>query len=437
MLYFPFKNYGEFCATYQAENLNGEKRRKNAVGLTLMKWVFVNRAGLENTGLFRWSRVKRVSTNDSALSDLCRLLGLPSLWQNGSHMRLPNNLFVCAPAYVAHDGEVTPEGAEVFVRKSGKIQLVKWGKIILNALHSLSLPASLPASVVNHVAEKLTEQCSAAVLKDAVALRVDDDFAAAYSSEACGGVDFHSCMCDAGYWPFYRNAVTAKVAALVGADGAIKARAILWPEVHGYTDPNTGEGKTLRMLDRVYFAAERYGKILLSKVTAAGLVDIYKPIGCDCRQATNIQAVNPDTLPGLIPCLLWVNCTLNGGNAVSYQDTFKEYDPETNRASVEDDVDETEYFDLGTTSGVYHRYYDEWAREYTSEDLVAVYYQDARYMTAESNADEYFVRCYDGNLYHHQEVALCAECGWHYPQEKTRYFSGLGVHICTDCLDNA
>lgn len=224
------------------------------------------------------------------------------------------------------------------------------------------------------------------------------DFEEIYSSRNRRG-DFHSCMTNSGNYTMYYYACKCHAAWLTDADGQMFARCVVFDEVH---DDTTGE--TLRLAERQYSDGmeDKFKKMLVDALISRKLIDGYKQIGADCHD-NRAFVLNDGT--SISSHKLRIDCELDGGDTVSYMDSFVYYDRDSYKAYNYDTVYYTD--ELNITDGVlgdvhWSNYHD----EYIPED-------DAYYV---ENRDDYFygdevVLDINGNYQFQNDCECCAECG--------------------------
>ena len=297
------------------------------------------------------------------------------------------------------DGDIS--SIRYFNHERDRIFKMKIGKMYKHLALSSNFGKLLPESVLLYLCEEITRRWECWISErlpknEELTLIVNDDFEAIYDSENYGGKDFHSCMTNRDLHTFYENAVKAKAAGLWNEGGKLLARCIIFTEV---MDVDSEE--ILRLAERQYSAGleEIYQRILIQKLIGGGYIDGYKKIGAGCG-AANAFVTNSGA--SLSDRKLYIKCNLDLDDPVSYQDSFKWYNLDENIAYNYEDWGAD--YDLATTEGYLEdcSNYDEWHEEYTSDDLVTVYYQDRSYTCSENRLDDFcWVPSSWSGEYHH------------------------------------
>ena len=271
-------------------------------------------------------------------------------------------------------------------------------------------------------------------------LHVDDDFESIYDSSWLEG-DFHSCMTNQGYHSFYEDAVEAKAAYLTNESDMIVARCVIYTNV---MDADDSEAKPLRLAERQYSSHcdEKLKRALVNKLIEGGHIDGYKRIGADCHDARNF-VLNDGT--SLKDRHLYIDCNLDWGDNLSYQDSFKHYDMEEGKAYNYDVSSWNTIYGLDTTNG---RLEDEdededemYYAQYQDRDVYEVtdVYYHGNEITCDSDDMDDFI--YWNDAYYHADDDLdnCPACGGtmlspeYYSDEL--YYSRLTdeYYCCPDC----
>jgi hypothetical protein len=231
-------------------------------------------------------------------------------------------------------------------------------------------------------------------------------------------------MNDENNHSFYYNAVSAK-AAWIERDNKIIARCIIFDSVH---DANTGE--ILRLAERQYSDTDRGKEILIGKLIAAEEIDGYKRFGACCSDSTAFVSAEGDDWSKRE---FFIDCELNGGDTVSYQDSFKYYDMDERRAY--NYYPGCNYHDLAITSGELEAEWDEYNGEYCSETVTVYFHGREISCNVEKLEDFYEI---NGDYYHYDDTEVCERCG-------DRFVSGEGYYsdlteceyCCEDCREIA
>lgn len=374
MIYIKsFSNYEEFKDVFGlVEHGNGVKSRKNKILLGALKdRQFVHFCLKMDlfSGLFSSTnmselkkfvrRYLRVASNGSRT--LC--FDLPSVFAISSYKyRLDNRNGLCDDFDVECVRYVNNETDRVYKMKAGKFIT----KLIEESDATNRLPEQIKRWVGEEFAREWKAYATANIPKEEnFTLHVGDsieDFSSIYDSDKCVG-DFGSCMVDDGQYGFYVNCVKASAAYITNADGDIVARCVIYDEV---TVEETGE--ILRLAERQYSKDKDdvLKQILIDKLIAEGRIDGYKRIGASCHDAKDF--VLNDGTP--FRKRMSIENSIDFGDTVSYQDSFKWLDIENGTAyNYEFGY---EYVDLAITDDtlpnahlgqIYCEYDEEWYDE--------------------------------------------------------------------------
>lgn len=267
----------------------------------------------------------------------------------------------------------------------GRIFKMKTGKFITRCIEECRIPREyMPEQLKRWIGEEFARDWQVYAeqrVSNDYTLHVDDDFEAIYDSGRCLG-DFGSCMTDKGHHTFYRDAIKAKAAYITDKDDMIVARCIV------YTDVWDENNNHYRLAERQYSSGQDdvLKQILVDKLIKAGEIDGYKRVGASCRDNKNFVRNNGESMREL---KLHIECCLEHGDVLSFQDSFVYYDYNDDRSyndssvSYDYELDSTnENFELdGNYSdwneciipegdSVYDDYYDDWMYSNQSEDAI-------------------------------------------------------------------
>lgn len=174
--------------------------------------------------------------------------------------------------------------------------------------------------------EEITELWKNKRLKDqSLKVIVNKDFHAIYDRDRRpeGAQNFDSCMDGDNNWNYYADHEDLYDAvSLQDDEGMIYARAIL---VHCF-DKNDNPHN---YLERIYCNQRMYKDLLFEKAKVEGLFDLYKDLNASCHESTAINDVATDRK---ISYRLYIPIHLETGDYMSYQDTFKWYYTEVDKA---------------------------------------------------------------------------------------------------------
>ena len=248
-------------------------------------------------------------------------------------------------------------------RDNDKVYKMKAGKIMRNCLESCKLTEKYCEQVIIYYCELFAEQWRSHVESnygDGLELHVNDNFCDIYDGYCLKG-DFGSCMTGNNQYSFYENAVKAKAAYLLNPCEEIVARCVIFTEVH-----SKDSDRVYRLAERQYASGQDnvLKRVLIDKLIQAGEIDGYKEVGVDCHSPRKF-VLNDGT--SLRDERLWIECELDWGNTISYQDSFKWFDYELQRADNYERCD----LDLAVTDSTlegmaFDDYHDRYCRETTT-----------------------------------------------------------------------
>ena len=235
-------------------------------------------------------------------------------------------------------------------------------------------------------------------------LIVDHDFAEIYSGEACAP-GMNSCMIDRNFHSFYRDSVKAKAARLVqDDDGIILARCVI------FTDVLDEEDKVWRLAERQYAKdqSDILKRALVDALIKAGEIDGYKQVGCDCGSSRSFCDLEGNSLSQK---KFRIECSLDFGDKLSYQDSFKYYSLDNCVAYNFTDVDYS--YNLDSTNGELEdddeeMYYAEY-QDRDAYEICDVYYHGSE-ITCDSDCMEDFEYFLDNYYHSEDDLTNCPEC---------------------------
>lgn len=389
MIYIKsFKNYEEFKELFGiVEHGNGVKSRKNKILLACLKdRTFIKKwlefkSFLENTG--RTAILNMANENDilsaknmNGLKQFAKFLlgegygGFDRFCKG--RFSVVNRISLADGKWLLHSGHMDidifnglcqdgdTKAVRYISKKDDKVYKMKAGKFITRCIEDSVLsffPEQLKRWLGEEFARDWQSYASMHVGEKMFTLNVDDKFWRIYDSDCCSG-DFGSCMTDKGFHSFYRDSIDAKAASLQNKDGEIVARCIVYPNVY------YGNGKRYRLAERQYAAGKSdvLKKMLVDALIEAGEIDGYKEVGAECHDCMNF-VLNDGT--SLQSKCLHIECHLEDGDTLSYQDSFKYYNEEKEIA-YNDDCYEYDA-ELDVTCGEYRateRRWSDWNDEY-------------------------------------------------------------------------
>lgn len=268
----------------------------------------------------------------------------------------------------------------------------------------------LPQQVVVWLCEQLVDEWKAFVADRCPEYELhigtnEWDFRKIYDDDYYDDEDFGSCMVNEGFHTFYSDAVTSRAAWLEDADGNVRARCVIYDNVHDE------DGKIWRLAERQYSAgcSDLLKRQLVNALIAAGEIDGYKLVGADCGSARSFVDNEGNSLRDK---KFWINCDLDSGDTVSYQDSFKWYNGSEHVAY--NYPESGAYEELDTTGGVWDgpSEYDEYHDEYVFETRFVYYH--GREIQCDCERLDDFVE-YRGDWFHEDDMIQCPECGCEFP----------------------
>ena len=500
MIYFPFKNYGEFKELFGVcEHGNGVKSRRNKILLSLYKnrsylhqiasapvaaWMepdcctYVEKLdrhvwhdelryevdypygvnlleAKDMTGLRE--RLYKILGN---VDGMCYRLNLNGRTFRSNVFSTDDFMGVCEDGdensirYVNHERD-----SRVFKMKAGKLLR----KVVEEAR---GLDDILTEQVKIWLCEQFAEEWKAyaSQFTSDFELHVGDNFSDIYDSDYLDG-HFSSCMVDRGFHEFYSRAVNAKAAYLTkkgqhGEYNSIVARCIIFPEVHV-----CDSDKVLRLAERQYASegSDKLKRQLIMKLIEAGEIDGYKRIGANCGDSKGFVDVHGNSLPSTD---LWIECDIDTDCHVSYQDSFKYYNE--SRRKAYNNANHDYAYNLAITEGSifddhenesWSSYNDCWIPDdeaYYVETRNDYFYE---YQTVEANrirssgrcytetcfkddciqiGDEYYYAGEDAEEYEEYGIGRCPVCGDYFLKSDCCYSDLTDERYCCDsCLDDA
>ena len=429
MLLYTFGGYDDFKEIFELrEHGNGVKSRRNQILLAFYK----------SPKLLRWCREHGDTEltgirNMSQLRDACitRLTGerfnMPgAMWLNGRK-------WGSKTYYTDYMKGKTEDGDEKAIRyvrlDNDKVYKMKAGKMYRQLILDTKFGQMLPEQVVTWLCEELSFEWTGYNTASQYELHVNGNFSDIYDSEYLKG-NFGSCMVNEDQHSFYADSVKAQAAYLTDEDEEIVARAIIFTEVR---DEDTGNN--WRLCERQYSSDgdEMLKQILVNRLIQGGYIDGYKRVGADCHSSRSFVDNEGRDLSDK---RFSIECNLDFEDTLSYQDSFKWYDINNNRAYNFEHYGYTHM--LNTTSSYIEddRNYDEYHERYTFHDVVRVHCHGQEMDCDEEDLDD-FIRV-NGRWYHEDDVCYCDECEEAYVDGEG-YYSEItdGDYCCEDCMREA
>jgi hypothetical protein len=215
--------------------------------------------------------------------------------------------------------------------EKGRIFKMKAGKLFNNIMSCNTVIDGMPEQIKRWLSEEFVADwilyAQENIGNKEYTLHVDDNFSDIYDSDRCKGYDtdsdcFGSCMVNDDQWTFYRDAVKAKAAYLTDSDDMIVARCIV------FTDVTDEDGNKWRLAERQYACNcdDALKRMLVSALIRDNQIDGYKRVGSSCHDARAFVTNEGESLSD--KCFT-IECNLDFGDTLSYQDSFKYYDNNT------------------------------------------------------------------------------------------------------------
>lgn len=415
-----FSNAEEFNEIFgKTTHGNGVVSRKNKILLAFYKSKKVWQYCRENDEFEYWLSIK-----DMATLRRCVLARISQEgWQsatNDYHWRLcrcGSRDFYSTKYQVDNEG-ICLDGTSAelgFIRyinlERNKPYKMAAGKFFNHLLTSTYFGGKvLPQQVVVWLCEQLVDEWKAFVADRCPEYELhigtnEWDFRKIYDDDYYDDEDFGSCMVNEGFHTFYSDAVTSRAAWLEDADGNVRARCVIYDKVHDE------DGKIWRLAERQYSAgcSDLLKRQLVNALIAAGEIDGYKLVGADCGSARSFVDNEGNSLRDK---KFWINCDLDSGDTVSYQDSFKWYNGSEHIAY--NYPESGAYEELDTTGGVWDgpSEYDEYHDEYVFETRFVYYH--GREIQCDCERLDDFVE-YRGDWFHEDDMIQCPECGCEFP----------------------
>lgn len=430
----PFANYEEFKELF----VRNDGQRKNKVLLAYLK---TNELRKYIRGCTRFSEEGKQSLLEihdmATLFEMVnRVVSRQSFRDHRWNVRIMDTGYgsddyktdgqdgICVDGDISAYRYVNVKADRVYKMKIGKM----YKHLILNSEFGRLLPEQVVLWMCEEMARRWEAWAKAKLPSDDLTLHVDDNFSGIYNSAGeCVG-NFGSCMAGHGQWKFYRDAVKAKAAYLTNADGGIVARCILWTEVHDY---NSGE--VFRLAERQYASEgnELLKRTLVQKLIDGGYIDGYKQVGAGCGEGRAFVTNSGESMSSRN---LWVECDLDCGDILSYQDSFKSYDMDERRADNygygEYDLEKTNY--RFEESGNWSEYHDHYIPE---EDSTYVETRDDWFYDTEV-VHAYVYCSRDGGFYEQycfQDDVIEIDGDYYYAGDGAEEPERWGICTCPQC----
>ncbi len=440
MLYYNFYGYERFKACFGLEKRdNGMVVRKNRILL----------GHLKNPALLRYCREHDDYTllHIYNMADLEKKVVEAIVRSGKDDEKLPYKVELIGKVYYSsrYQTDETKGICEDLDKNSiryinvgrNRIFKMRAGKFMRELILETEIGKLLSPSVVNWIAgDVFTQQwCTYTHGKSPdMELHVNNDFGRIYDSNYCKG-SFGSCMVDENRTSFYHDSVKAKAAYIIDKTGLIVARAIL------FTDVTDQDGKKWRLLERQYSSEgdDVLKRLLVDKLIQEDYIDGYKVIGASCHDANSFVDVCGNSLSDR---KFEIDCELELEDTLSYQDSFKWYSYNQNKAynyensGTSYNLDTTDlnlYGDDNEDDGEWDSYH-----QYYCDDTRLCYRNGIEIRVDSDNLDD-FVWIESRQEYHHENDCVCCdECGTDILEDDAMYSEVTEeYYCCKKCMEKA
>ena len=444
MLYYNFYGYEGFKACFGLEKRdNGTVVRKNRILL----------GHLKNPALLTYCR----EHNDYALLRICDMADLQKktveaiLSSGKNDEKLPHKVELIGETYYSSKYEtdefrglcedLDKHSIRYINVERNRVFKMRAGKFMRELILETEIGKLLSPCVVNWIAGDVFTQhwCTYTHgYTSGIELHVNDEFEKIYDSDYCKG-DFNSCMVDRNRTSFYRDSVKSKAAYITDKTGLIVARSILFTEV---TDQ---DGRKWRLLERQYSSEgdDALKRLLVDKLIQEDYIDGYKVIGASCHDANSFVDVCGNSLSDR---KFEIDCDLDMEDTLSYQDSFKWYGYNQNKAynyensSFSYTLDTTDlnlYGDTDEDEDEDESLWDEY-HQYDCDDTTLCYLHGNEINVDSENLDD-FVWIESKEEYHHKDDCVCCDnCGENLLEDDAEYSEVTEEHYCCkECMEKA
>lgn len=455
-----FMAYNEFMSLMDTYNILrrrrskisdacGHKNRKNFDKVNMMFNLVKERLeGQEFSFVVRYFDLLEFRSLSTLKPHLFYLMGVMELFKPNAAchgMRLHGKRFL-SDSFMTDDMEGlcedgTINGIRYVNMEKQHVFKMRAGRMFKHLMECNQITSMLPYEMKIWLSEQFvadwTEYTTRQFSSSCYELHVDKNFSDIYSKECCAGYDenddsFGSCMMDDEQWTFYRDSVKAHAAYLTDGDDMIVARCIIFDEVFD------GEGKKWRLAERQYAmdCREDLKRQLVCALIRGGYIDGYKRVGSSCHDSHDFQDNEGNPLYDVD---FHIECRLESGDTLSYQDSFKYYN--FNEQIAYNDDCHSYDINLDTTESIVEGEYCEHRDAYYAEC-------DTRYCEntdSREHVDDcieiddcwYYAgyECEDPESY---DLHKCANCGdWFY--DSNAYYSELTeeYYCSSNCLECA
>jgi len=444
MLYYNFYGYEGFKACFGLEKRdNGTVVRKNRILL----------GHLKKPALLKYCR----EHNDYALLRICDMADLQKktveaiLSSGKNDEKLPHKVELIGETYYSSKYEtdefrglcedLDKHSIRYINVERNRVFKMRAGKFMRELILETEIGKLLSPCVVNWIAGDVFTQhwCTYTHgYTSGIELHVNDEFEKIYDSDYCKG-DFNSCMVDRNRTSFYRDSVKSKAAYITDKTGLIVARSILFTEV---TDQ---DGRKWRLLERQYSSEgdDALKRLLVDKLIQEDYIDGYKVIGASCHDANSFVDVCGNSLSDR---KFEIDCDLDMEDTLSYQDSFKWYGYNQNKAynyensSFSYTLDTTDlnlYGDTDEDEDEDESLWDEY-HQYDCDDTTLCYLHGNEINVDSENLDD-FVWIESKEEYHHKDDCICCDnCGENLLEDDAEYSEVTEEHYCCkECMEKA
>ena len=444
MLYYNFYGYEGFKACFGLEKRdNGTVVRKNRILL----------GHLKKPALLKYCR----EHNDYALLRICDMADLQKktveaiLSSGKNDEKLSHKVELIGETYYSSKYEtdefrglcedLDKHSIRYINVERNRVFKMRAGKFMRELILETEIGKLLSPCVVNWIAGDVFTQhwCTYTHgYTSGIELHVNDEFEKIYDSDYCKG-DFNSCMVDRNRTSFYRDSVKSKAAYITDKTGLIVARSILFTEV---TDQ---DGRKWRLLERQYSSEgdDALKRLLVDKLIQEDYIDGYKVIGASCHDANSFVDVCGNSLSDR---KFEIDCDLDMEDTLSYQDSFKWYGYNQNKAynyensSFSYTLDTTDlnlYGDTDEDEDEDESLWDEY-HQYDCDDTTLCYLHGNEINVDSENLDD-FVWIESKEEYHHKDDCVCCDnCGENLLEDDAEYSEVTEEHYCCkECMEKA
>lgn len=434
MLYTSFKNYDEYREMFYRED--GKKKNKILLDFLTCRELR-NFYKYDESYKRRFLQQTMVGLYDYCMDKISYSIPHDSLIRWGNIKLLGydfnNTLYSCDEQEgVCFDVDIQSYRYERL--DNHKVYKMKVGKLFAQIIEDNRWGSKLPQSVKIYLCEEVTKRWKAKRLEEESRYELDygsslTDFLRIYNYYGDCACGFNSCMSGGEHADFYTDAVDATAAWIKDTDtGDIVARCVIYNKVM------TSCGNIIRLAERQYAKnGKDYLKtILINKLIKEGMIDGYKAIGADCHDASNFLDINGKKFENTD---FSIKCTLYYGDTLSYQDSFKWYDINEQRAFNYREYDADIALDETDMTLLDPRSYDEYHQCYVDCDTTHVYVDGNWIQCSEEDLEDFY--CINGDYYHDDDVSTCPECGEYFLTDDGYEHEESGaVFCCLQCLED-